>query len=81
MQIDILLFGTQAKLAQTDTVKIELQDPPTVASALTALGKTMPTLAPTLGVSRLAVNHAYAAEDDLLSEDDEVALIGMVSGG
>ena len=81
MRIDILLFGPQAKLAQTDRVTVDLQTSPTVAEALSVIGKTMPELAPTLAVSRLAVNHEYASDEDVLSEEDEVALIGMVSGG
>ncbi|MEO0476670.1 MAG: MoaD/ThiS family protein [Planctomycetota bacterium] len=81
MQIDILLFGPQAKLAQHDRVTLELDHASTVADALSALGEHVPELAPSLGVSRLAVNHEYAQMDDLLSEGDEVALIGMVSGG
>lgn len=81
MQITILLFGTQAKLAQRERVTIQLDDVSTVAQAISALGNSVPELASTLSVSRLAVNHEYAQNEDLLSEGDEVALIGMVSGG
>ena len=81
MQIDILLFGPQAKLADHDRVTIELDHASTVADALSVLGERVPALASSLSVSRLAVNHEYAQENDLLSEGDEVALIGMVSGG
>lgn len=81
MQIEILLFGPQAKLAQHDCVTIELAEASTVADALAALGERVPELASSLSISRLAVNHEYAQEDDLLIEGDEVALIGMVSGG
>ena len=81
MQIDILLFGPQAKLAQSARVTIDLNHTPTVAEALSVLGQSVPELVPTLKASRLAVNHEYAQKDDVLCEDDEVALIGMVSGG
>ncbi|MEM9346073.1 MAG: MoaD/ThiS family protein [Planctomycetota bacterium] len=81
MQIDILLFGPQAKLAKTNRITIELDHAPTVADAMSMLGEQLPELVPTLGVSRLAINHEYAQADDELSEGDEIALIGMVSGG
>lgn len=81
MKIDILLFGPQAKLAQTNRVAIDLQTPPTVENALAALSEALPEIAQTLAASRLAVNHEYARNGDLLAEGDEVALIGMVSGG
>lgn len=82
MQIEILLFGPQAKLAQTDRVAVQIdEDAPTVGSAMRALHDALPALRPTLEVSRLAVNHAYATDEDMLNASDEVALIGMVSGG
>lgn len=81
MKIEILLFGPQAKLAQRDRVTIELGADTTVSQALLTLRDTVPELAESLNVSRLAVNHEYACADDRLAEDDEVALIGMVSGG
>lgn len=81
MQIDILLFGPQASIAQADRVTVELGHAPTVSDALSVLGEHLPELVPTLDVSRLAVNHEYAQAEDQLSEGDEIALIGMVSGG
>ena len=81
MRIDILLFGPQAELAGTDRIPLDLSESATVSDAITRLGQAVPTLASTLEVSRLAVNHDYAAPTDTLSEGDEVALIGMVSGG
>ena len=82
MKVEILLFGPQASLAQTDRVWVHLDpDTATVDHAMDALRKAMPVLAPTLNASRLAVNHAYAEQKQLLQASDEVALIGMVSGG
>lgn len=82
MLIDVLLFGPQAAIANRDRVTVEIADgSATTASVMEALRHTLPKLAPTLDQSRLAVNHAYAGTNDVVSESDEVALIGMVSGG
>ena len=81
MRINVLLFGPQAVIAKTDSVSIELAEPASVSAAIAALCQTIPALEPSLKSSRLAVNHDYAGPDDLLTNEDEVALIGMVSGG
>ena len=40
-----------------------------------------PLLAGMLPACRFAVNHAFAADDRAIAEGDEVALIGLTSGG
>jgi len=81
MRINVLLFGPQAALAKAEVVTLELDEPASVASALSALSQAVPALEPSLKSSRLAVNHDYAGPADLLTDEDEIALIGMVSGG
>ncbi len=81
MKIDVLLFGPQAEIAGTDMVSVELEAPATAAAVMHALKDVAPMLGPSLASSRLAINHAYAMDTDELSVNDEVALIGMVSGG
>lgn len=82
MQVDVLLFGPQAALAKRDSVTVEVADhSATTGAVMQAIRDELPQLAPTLDQSRLAVNHEYAAEDEQLNETDEIALIGMVSGG
>lgn len=82
MRIDVLLFGPQAELAQTDRVAVQIDSADaTVTLVMTELATAVPALAESLESSRLAVNHAYAASDDAITSGDEVALIGMVSGG
>lgn len=82
MRVEVLLFGPQAAMAQADRIAINLDSATaTAGQVLSALRQAAPTLAPSLDTSRLAVNHAYAYADDPITRDDEVALIGMVSGG
>lgn len=81
MRINVLLFGPQAELAESSSLSIEVDEKPTAGRVLEAIASASPALAPTLPASRLAVNHEYAMSSDVLSVSDEVALIGMVSGG
>ena len=78
--LTIKLFGPQAQLVG----KRELVVTPaelTVGSVLSAISQTYPELASTLSVSRLAVNQDWTAPEDPVRASDELALIGMVSGG
>ena len=82
MRIEVLLFGPQAELAQAERVAVQIDSPDaTAGQVLMELSVAAPALAPSLESSRLAVNHAYAASGDAIVSGDEVALIGMVSGG
>ena len=82
MRIEVLLFGPQAALAKAERVCVDLApDQPTAAAVMIALEQAVPALAPGLAQSRLAINHAYASPTQVVEARDEVALIGMVSGG
>ena len=82
MKITVLLFGPQARRVGRRDVVIECPgDSATGAQLRAALANAAPALADTLPASRLAVNHAYIGEEDPIHPGDEVALIGMVSGG
>lgn len=78
----MLLFGPQAQLAETRQVALRFdRDAVTAADVLAALRDAAPRLSDSLGTSRLAVDHEFAAADRVIAPGDEVALIGMVSGG
>lgn len=82
MEIRIKLFGPQAALLERREVVLSLPDAgPTVAEVREALGVAAPALAASLPHSRLAVNHTFADERQAIAANDELALIGMVSGG
>lgn len=81
MIVAVKLFGPQAQLAGTREARVELAGVPTVAQVRAALAQVAPALVPSLATSRMAVNHAFVSDSDTISATDEVALIGMVSGG
>lgn len=82
MQINVRLFGPQAQAAYAATVAVDIdQEHATCAAVRSALSEAYPSLRASLPASRFAVNHAYASDDTEIGEQDEVALIGLVSGG
>lgn len=82
MRVSVLLFGPQATLAGARSVDVDVPtEAPTASDVLLALRETAPALAGSLASSRLAVNHEFATSDQSIRQGDEVALIGMVSGG
>jgi molybdopterin converting factor small subunit len=81
MRVNVLLFGPLSRVVSSDRVYVE------VAGETTTAGEVLQALASQaafpggLGGYHLAVNHAFATIDTPIGERDEVALIGMVSGG
>lgn len=78
--VTVLLFGPQAALAGVRQLRLDVPEG-TVAGVRAALAAACPALAASLASSRLAVNQEFAGDADLVSASDEIALIGMVSGG
>jgi molybdopterin converting factor small subunit len=82
MTLKVLLFGPQAIMVSNRDVTLELPGgEATVEQILSALSEAAPAIADSLSTSRLAVNHEFAAPEQNVTVGDEVALIGMVSGG
>lgn len=81
MRVTVLLFAAARVRAGSPTWVVELAEPATVADLKAALGGSCPALVPLMESSRVAVDAAYAAEDDLISPNAEVAMIPPVSGG
>lgn len=82
MLVRVALFGPQAALAATREVELRLpSERATAADVLSALAEATPALRDSLPSSRLAVNHEFAALERVIEAGDEVALVGMVSGG
>lgn len=79
--IRVKLFGQLAEAAGRGELPIEVSAPATCAAVRARLAAERPQLASLLPACRFAVNHAFAAEDAQIDENDEVALIGLVSGG
>lgn len=81
MRIRVKLFGQLADAAGSREIDVELAGEADCAALRTALARSAAGLEPLLPACRFAVNHAFASEDRKLHEGDEVALIGLVSGG
>jgi molybdopterin converting factor small subunit len=82
MTITIHLFGPLRIAAGRCEVPIEVGSSGTTCGDLRArLMETATELVPMLPACRFAVNHCFAAEDQVVGEGDEIALIGMTSGG
>ena len=80
MEVKIELFGITREIVGASRIGFELPSPATVHVLLEQLRKRYPRLQ---GLSSLAVavNSEYAAQDVVLAENDEIALIPPVSGG
>lgn len=82
MVIRVLLFGPEAAAAGVRAVEVDVADGArTAAAVLGRIGEACPALRGRLGSARLAVNGEFAAPAQAIGVGDEVALIGLVSGG
>ncbi|MEM9645042.1 MAG: MoaD/ThiS family protein [Planctomycetota bacterium] len=81
-QLEILLFGPQAESVGDHAVRIDgIEFPVAGRDVLQRLETQFPALGPSMAVSRLAVNHEFVDAEHLIVAGDEVALIGLISGG
>ncbi len=82
MRIEVLLFGAQAEAAGRDRIALSL---PSAALKCGDLRDAIHAAAPALGAQlpgvRFAVNHEFVDDEHCIRAGDEVALIGLVSGG
>ncbi|MCC6661768.1 MAG: MoaD/ThiS family protein [Phycisphaerales bacterium] len=81
MRVRVLLFGPEAVAAGAAFIDAEAEEGATVNQIKAAVARACPALAPVLGTIRLAVNAAFVPEDRVIGPADELALIGLVSGG
>ncbi|MGN6664939.1 MAG: molybdenum cofactor biosynthesis protein MoaE [Solirubrobacterales bacterium] len=83
MLLQVRLFAVLRERAGRDSLEIEVPEGATVATALRALAETSEPLGEALAAMPvvMAVNRAYAGEEETLSAGDELALIPPVSGG
>jgi len=81
VRVNILLFGPLSQTASSDSVALDVEGESTTAGAVLQELAATPWFPRGLGACRLAVNHAFANDDTPIRASDEVALIGMVSGG
>ena len=81
MKQTVLLFGPQARLAGKREVSLDLPDDADAATVLARLADAEPSLKASVAASRLAVNQDFAEPSRRVEASDELALIGMISGG
>lgn len=81
MRVNVLLFGPLTRSASSDRVCVEVPGETTTAAEVLQALESQTSFPGGLSGYRLAVNHAFANGDTPITECDEVAIIGMVSGG
>jgi len=79
MRVTVKLFGPERQAAGADSVGVDVNDGATCADVRTKLGEAHAGLGESH--TRFAVNQSFVTDDHVLSAGDEVALIGLVSGG
>jgi molybdopterin converting factor small subunit len=79
--MEVLLFGAEAKAVGRPSVQVEVPVGSTCQTIGECLAEAHVALRPFLKSARFAVNSEFAALNRTVREGDEVALIGMVSGG
>lgn len=80
MKINLLSFGKSRDYTGHRKMELDIPDACTVAQLRRFLSAKFPGLDERLGYS-IAVNETYAGNDEIVSENAEVALIPPVSGG
>ncbi|WP_080056961.1 MoaD/ThiS family protein [Spirosoma aerolatum] len=78
--VSVLLFGITRDLTGQSSVSVSLLEEARVGDLLTQLHRQYPQLAAIRSLL-VAVNGEYAETDQILTPNDEVALIPPVSGG
>ena len=81
MKLAVKLFARAKDLAGADRVTIELPEGAMVGTVRTALTAAYPALAPLASSLLIAVGTEYAHDEQVLSEDADVACFPPVSGG
>ena len=80
MNINVALFGIAREIVGQSSLTLDAPAGQSAAGLLAELRATYPGLAGLRSLA-VAVNSEYAADDVLLHERDEIALIPPVSGG
>ncbi|MCA8833249.1 molybdopterin converting factor subunit 1 [Hymenobacter pini] len=80
MNLKIALFGIAREIVGQSTLEVAAPEGQSAQGLLRDLHARYPELA-RLSSLAVAVNNEYAADDTLLQERDEIALIPPVSGG
>jgi molybdopterin synthase sulfur carrier subunit len=80
MKVNVLAFGIAKDIFGGSSVEVELPKNGTTQNLKQSLEERYPRLKHLVSYM-VAVNNEYAADEGLLSERDEIAIIPPVSGG
>jgi molybdopterin converting factor subunit 1 len=81
IHVQVLFFSVVKERLGQDKYQMDFSEIPTGTDLLNELETRFPALKPFRPFIRLAVNQTYVAENILLADGDEVAIITPVSGG
>lgn len=81
INIKVKLFAIYQEIYQQEEMELQLPEKSQVQDIFNILLKEHPQLSTWKSVTKLAVNLNIVADDFILSDGDEVALIPPVSGG
>ena len=81
MHIHVKLFAILKDFAKSSELSLQVPEGSTVGRAKEALLVVEPELRPWIARCAVAVNRAYMANETVLRDGDELALIPPVSGG
>lgn len=82
MQFTIKLFGQEAALVGKQEIFVQSSELPLTCEELSKLiAEAEPKLTQYMDHCRFAVNHEYAGKQQVVTPDNEIALIGAVAGG
>jgi molybdopterin converting factor subunit 1 len=80
MEISVLFFGITKDLVKSSQLQIEVVENSSISNLKSVLKDTFPELE-NINSYAIAVNEAYALDENILKEGDIVAIIPPVSGG
>ena len=81
MNVEVKFFALAQQQAGCESLAMELAEGCTVGDLRRQIASTIPAVADLLDHTMIAVNHKYAANEEVLVDGAEVAIIPPVSGG
>jgi molybdopterin converting factor subunit 1 len=81
MRITVKLFAVARQRAGREVIEVELPQSATVAHLRSALAEQHPSLAGIVPHARFAIDSEYAADQNVIPANAQIAIIPPVSGG
>lgn len=81
MDVSVKIFSLLREKMGTDELAVSVNDNAIANDVIQHLGTTYPQLLEYLPYARLAVNCTYSTGEELIDENDEIAILLPSSGG